>query len=95
MSDVKGMEEIRSTLPSILATLRSTPGAEPVHFGSHRRDEAVLLSRERYEQQAAAVRELAELERLGAVAMVRDRFSDGRFSEGTVDDLFDAVERPA
>lgn len=95
MADVKGMEEIRSTLPSILATMRTSPQAEPVHFGSHRRDEAVLLSRERYEQQVAAVRELAELERLGAIAMVRDRLSDGGFSEGTVDDLFDAVDRPA
>ncbi|MEX0705771.1 MAG: hypothetical protein WD041_04065 [Nitriliruptoraceae bacterium] len=95
MSDVKGMEEIRSALPSILAALRSSPGAEPVHFGSHRRDEAVLLSRERYEQQAAAVRELEELERLGAVALVRDRLADRRFSEGTVDDLFAAVDRPA
>lgn len=100
MADVKGMEEVRSSLPSILATLRRTPGAEPVHFGSHRRDEAVLLSRERYEQQAAAVRELEELERLGAVGLVRarladGRFSDGRFSEGTVEDLFDAVDDPA
>jgi len=89
---VKGMEEIRSSLPSILATLRSTPQAEPVHFGSHRRDEAVLLSRERYEQQEAAVRQLEELERLGAVAMVRDRLADDRFSEGTVDELFAAVD---
>ena len=95
MPDVKGMEEVRSSLPSILATLRRTPEAEPVHFGSHRRDEAVLLSRERYEQQEAAVRELEELERLGAVALVRDRLVDGRFSGGTVDDLFGAVDRPA
>jgi hypothetical protein len=54
----------------------------------------VLLSRERYEQQSAAVRELEELERLGALEMVRDRLGDGRFSEGTVDDLLDAVDRP-
>jgi PHD/YefM family antitoxin component YafN of YafNO toxin-antitoxin module len=95
VADVKGMEEIRSSLPSILATLRRTPEAEPVHFGSHRRDEAVLLSRERYEQQSAAVRELEELERLGALQLVRDRLGDGRFSEGTVDELFDVVDRPA
>lgn len=95
MADVKGMEEVRSSLPSILATLRSTPEAEPVHFGSHRRDEAVLLSRQRYEQQSAAVRELEELERLGALQLVRDRLDDGRFSEGTVDDLFDAIDRSA
>jgi PHD/YefM family antitoxin component YafN of YafNO toxin-antitoxin module len=95
MADVKGMEEVRSTLPSILATLRSAPQTDPVHFGSHRRDEAVLLSRERYEQQEAAVRQLEELERLGALAMVRDRIADGRFSEGTVDDLFAAVDDSA
>jgi len=95
MADVKGMEEVRSSLPTILATLRNTPEAEPVHFGSHRRDEAVLLSRERYEQQEAAVRQLEELERLGAVAIVRDRLADDRFSEGTVDDLFAAVDEPA
>ena len=95
MADVKGMEEVRSTLPSILATLRSEPQTDPVHFGSHRRDEAVLLSRERYEQQEAAVRQLEELERLGALAMVRDRLADHRFSEGTVDDLFAAVDDPA
>lgn len=95
MAEVKGMEEVRSSLPTILATLRNTPQAEPVHFGSHRRDEAVLLSRERYEQQQAAVRQLEELERLGAVAIVRDRLADGRFSQGTVDDLFGAVDEPA
>ena len=95
MSDVKGMEEIRSSLPSILATLRRPPQAEPVHFGSHRRDEAVLLSRERYEQQEAAVRHLEELERLGAVAMVRDRLADDRFSDGTVDEFFATVDEPA
>ena len=95
MADVKGMEEVRSSLPTILATLRNTPEAEPVHFGSHRRDEAVLLSRERYEQQEAAVRQLEELERLGAVATVHDRLADGRFSEGTVDDLFAAVDEQA
>lgn len=32
-----------------------------------------------------------ELERLGTIAMVRDRLADGRFSEGTVDDLFAAA----
>ena len=95
MAEVKGMEEVRSSLPTILATLRRTPQAEPVHFGSHRRDEAVLLSRERYEQQEAAVRQLDELERLGAVALVRDRLRDDRFSEGTVDELFAAVDDPA
>lgn len=95
MAEVKGMEEVRSSLPSILAALRSTPQTEPVHFGPHRRDEAVLLSRERYEQQVAAMRELEELERLGAVAMVRDRLLDDRFSEGTVDDLFTAVDDTA
>ena len=95
MADVKGMEEVRSSLPTILATLRRTPQAEPVHFGSHRRDEAVLLSRERYEQQEAAVRQLDELERLGAVAMVRDRLRNDQFSEGTVDELFAAVDDPA
>ena len=95
MADVKGMEEVGSSLPTILATLRNTPQAEPVHFGSHRRDEAVMLSRERYEQQEAAVRQLEELERLGAVAMVRDRLADDRFSEGTVDDLFAAANDPA
>jgi len=95
MADVKGMEEVRSSLPTILATLRNNSKAEPVHFGSHRRDEAVLLSRERYEQQEAAVRQLEELERLGAVAIVRDRLANDRFSEGTVDDLFAAVDEPA
>ena len=92
MAEVKGREEVRSTLPSILATLRRTPEAEPVHFGSHRRDEAVLMSRQRYERQVAATRELEELERLGALAMVRERMADGRFSEGTVEDLFAAVD---
>jgi PHD/YefM family antitoxin component YafN of YafNO toxin-antitoxin module len=95
MADVKGMEEVRSSPPSILAALRSAPHSGPLHFGSHRRDEAVLLSRERYEQQQAAVRELEELERLGALAMVRDRLADDRFTEGTVDDLFEAVDEPA
>jgi hypothetical protein len=41
------------------------------------------------------VRELEELERLGALAMVRGRLADNRFSEGTVDDLFAAVDEPA
>ena len=96
MADVKGMEEVRSSLPSLLATLRNAPQqAEPVHFGSHRRDEAVLLSTERYEQLTGAVRELEELERFGAVAMVRDRLADDRFSEGTVDDLVAAMDDPA
>jgi PHD/YefM family antitoxin component YafN of YafNO toxin-antitoxin module len=95
MAEVKGMEEVRSSLPTILATLRRSPDAEPVHFGSHRRDEAVLMSRTRYEQQVAAVEELEELERLGALQVVRDRLADGRFSEGSVDDLFAAVDRPA
>jgi PHD/YefM family antitoxin component YafN of YafNO toxin-antitoxin module len=76
-------------------TLRTAPQSEPVHFGSHRRDEAVLLSRERYEQQEAAVRELEGFERLGALAMVRARLADDRFSEGTVDDLLAAVDEPA
>lgn len=92
MSDVKGMEDVRASLPSIVAAFRDTPDAEPVHFGSHRRDEAVLLSKTRYERQLAAERELEELERLGAVAMVRDRLADERFSEGTVDELFAAVD---
>lgn len=92
MADVKGMEDVRASLPSILAIFRETPDAEPVHFGSHRRDEAVLLSRNRYERQLAAERELEELERVGATAMVRDRLADERFSEGAVDDLFAAVD---
>jgi PHD/YefM family antitoxin component YafN of YafNO toxin-antitoxin module len=92
VAEVKGMEDVRASLPSILATFRETPDAEPVHFGSHRRDEAVLLSRSRYERQIAAERELEELERLGAIALVHDRLADGRFSEGTVDDLFEAVD---
>ncbi len=95
MADVKGMEEIRSSLPSILATLRRAPQSEPVHFGSHRRDEAVLMSRERYDQQIAAARELEELERIGALALTRDRLATARFSEGTVDGLFDAVDGSA
>ncbi len=96
MADVKGMEEVRSSLPSILATLRRTPEAEPVHFGSHRRDEAVLLSRDLYEQQAGAVRELEELERLGAAAaLVQDRLTNDQFSEDTVDELFATVDPPA
>lgn len=35
--------------------------------------------------------EMEELERLGAVVMVRGRLADDRFFEGTVDDLFAAV----
>ena len=46
-------------------------------------------------QQEAAVRELEELERLGALALVRDRLADSRFSQGTVDDLFAAVDDQA
>lgn len=81
MADVKGMQAIRSSLPTILATLRRTPQAVPVHFGSRHRNEAVLVSRERYEQQEAALRQSEELGRIGAVAMVRDRLADDRFSE--------------
>jgi PHD/YefM family antitoxin component YafN of YafNO toxin-antitoxin module len=63
-------------LASKCAQLRSEPQTDPVHIGSHRCDEAVLLSRERYEQQAAAMWEMEELERLGAVVMVRGRLAD-------------------
>lgn len=93
--EVKGMEEVRASLPSILATFREAPLSDPVHFGSHRRDEAVLMSRSQYERQLAAERELEELERLGAVALVRGRMTDHRFSEGTVDELFAAVDEEA
>jgi hypothetical protein len=33
-----------------------------------------------------------ELERLGALSLVRDRVEDGRFSDGTVDELFAAAD---
>jgi len=85
VADVKSTDEVRSSLPSILATLRRNPEAEAWHCGSHRHDE----------QQSAAVPELEELERLGAQQMVRHRLADARFSEGTVDDLFDPVDPSA
>lgn len=33
-----------------------------------------------------------DLERLGAISLVTDRLADGRFVEGTVDELFAATE---
>lgn len=84
MADVKGMGEFRSSLSSILATLRDAPKPETVHLGSHRREEAGLPSRERYEQEVAAMLELEELERFGALAFVRARLADSRLAEGTV-----------
>jgi hypothetical protein len=89
---VQGVEDVRSALPTILAQLREHPYGHVVRFGRHRRDEAVLLSSAEYTRLAAAARQLEELERLGALALVRERIADGRFSEGTVDDLFTAVD---
>jgi hypothetical protein len=63
-----------------------------VHFGRHRRDEAVVLSTAEYNRLRAADRQVDELERLGALQLVRDRLDDGRFTEGTVDELFAAAD---
>lgn len=86
------METVRSSLPSILDGFADQPNSDPVHFGRHRRDEAVVLSTAEYDRLRAADRQLDELERLGAVQLVRDRLDDGRFTEGTVDELFAAAD---
>lgn len=86
------METVRASLPSILDRYATDPHGDPVHFGRHRRDEAVVLSTVEYDRLRAAAGQLAELERLGAVALVRDRLGDGRFTEGTVDELFAAAD---
>jgi hypothetical protein len=89
---VEGMETVRSSLPSILEGFRERPFGHAVHFGRHRRDEAVVMSTAEYNRLIAAERHLDELERLGAVRLVRDRLRDGRFTEGTVDELFAAAD---
>jgi hypothetical protein len=89
---VEGMEDVRSSLPRILAGFREHPYGQAVHFGRHRRDEAVLLSSAEYARLTNAARQVEELERRGALRLVRERLDDGRFSEGTVDDLFAAAD---
>ncbi len=89
---VQGMEDVRSSLPAILARFRQQPYGHTVHFGRHRRDEAVVLSAAEYARLSAAARQVEELERLGALQLVRERLDDGRFSEGTVDELFTAAD---
>lgn len=92
---VEGMETVRSSLPSILEGFRERPYGHVVHFGRHRRDEAVVISTAEYERLAAAERQLEELERLGALRLVRDRLRDGRFTDGSVDELFAAADATA
>lgn len=89
---VEGMETVRSTLPSILDDFREQPYGSAIHFGRHRRDEAVVVSAAEYDRLLAAERHLDELERLGALRLVRDRIRDARFTEGTVDELFAAAD---
>lgn len=89
---VVGMEDVRSSLPTIVAGFRERPYGHAVHFGPHRRDEAVVMSSAEYARLTAAARQVEELERLGVLRLVRERLDDGRFSEGTVDDLFTAAE---
>ena len=89
---VEGMESVRSSLPSIVEGFLDDPYGAAVHFGRHRRDEAVVVSAAEYERLLAARRHLDELERLGAVRLVRERLDDERFTEGTVDDLFAAAD---
>lgn len=89
---VEGMEKVRASLPAIVDGFQADPHGEAVHFGRHRRDEAVLMSSAEYERLVAAARQVEELERLGAIRLVRARLADGRFSEGTVDDLFAAAD---
>lgn len=89
---IEGMEEVRSSLPTIVAELRERPFGQVVHFGRQRRDEAVVLSSAEYARLAAAARQLEELERLGALRLASERLDDGRFSEGTVDELFAAAD---
>lgn len=88
----EGMETVRSSLPSILESFRDRPYGSAVHFGRHRRDEAVVMSTAEYERLAAAERHLEELERLGALRLVRDRLRDRRFTEGSLDELFAAAD---
>jgi PHD/YefM family antitoxin component YafN of YafNO toxin-antitoxin module len=91
INTIQGMEDVRSKLPSIVERLNATPG-QAVHFGRHRRDEAVITSAAEYDRLTAAAAHLEELERLGAVSLVSDRLADGRFLEGTVDELFAAAD---
>ncbi len=88
---IQGIEDVRSHLPKIVASLRENPH-QALRFGRHRRDEAVLTSAVEYDRLEAAASRIEELERTGAIAVVSDRLADGRFSEGTVDDLFAAVD---
>lgn len=90
--EVRGMEDVRASLPSIVAELRSNPYGAAVRFGPHRRDEAVVVSVAEYERLLAAAAQLEDLERLGAIRLVRERLADGRFIEGTVDELFAAAD---
>lgn len=89
---VEKMETVRSSLPSILDNFAEHPHSGAVHFGRHRRDEAVVLSTAEYERLRAADRQVEELERLGAIQLVRDRLDDDRFTDGTVDELFAAAD---
>lgn len=88
---VEGMEDVRSSLPAIVADFRENPHGHAVHFGPHRRDEAVIVSSAEYARLTSAARQVEELERLGALGLVRERLDDARFTDGTVDDLFAAA----
>lgn len=88
----QGVEEVRSSLASILATFREDPASPAVHFGRHRRDEAVVVSLHEYRRLVAAAEQVEEIERLGAIRLATERLAEGGYSEGTVDDLFAAAD---
>lgn len=88
---VEGMEDVRESLSTYVQELTSHK-RDAVHFGRHRRDEVVMIATDEYRRLTAAARHAEELERLGAVQLVRDRIKDGRYTEGTVDDLFAAAD---
>jgi PHD/YefM family antitoxin component YafN of YafNO toxin-antitoxin module len=93
--EVRGMEDVRASLPSIVAELREHPYQAAVRFGPHRREEAVVLSAAEYERLLAAAAQLEDLERLGAIQLVRERLARGRSVEGSVDELFVAADELA
>lgn len=86
------METVRSSLPSILDGFATHPHGRVVHFGRHRRDEAVVVSAAEYGRLRAAARQVEELERLGAMQLAGDRLADGHFTDGTVEELFAAAD---